>query len=226
MLLAPTDCDHPLGNATLEPTLFEELDTLFRLLGPIPLKLAERSAGKESTCLPFGGYLRMLGPSCGCQDMLEVVAPPTADPKATLVSLLQSGRLGGESDFRDSVKLSNFRAFAQALMSLDPGVRPTPKEALSHAFLTDTDEAPASVSTAPVAAAAAVAPQETKTEEPATALPPPAEVAPAKAVTVVDENDAAVEALLREGEAALAGADQCTDALLEEGEAALGDVTA
>jgi len=58
-LLAP-------GEGSRPPTLFEELGALYQLIGPVPIKLAERSPGREAVCLPWGGYLRTLSQYFGC----------------------------------------------------------------------------------------------------------------------------------------------------------------
>jgi len=177
------------------PTLFQEIGALHQLLGHIPLKLTEKSPGKQAICVPWGGYLRTLKELSGRNDILEVVEPPDCNPNLSLSKLLASMRRGADTDAAIDVRFSQFRNFVQSLLTLCPEGRCPPKEALNHVFFTNGWE---HVEMTPVTG------QPIKIEcpaKPTAQAEAPIDILPTQSL---DEATAALESLLAEGEAALA----------------------
>jgi len=136
-------------------------------------------------------------------DVLEVIQPPSPDPKLTLPSLLASGRLQGEAG-----SASRFRSFTQKLLMLDPQERCPPKEALSSPFFTGISSAQEGQTTL-----GGTKQDETKPEPKTQLIPKDAgggdqQTSPSFLWTKVESTEVAdcaeVAELLREGEAALA----------------------
>jgi serine/threonine protein kinase len=174
------------------PTLFEELGALHHLLGPLPISLAERCPGKEAICLPSGSFVRA---GSGDDVVVEVVQPPTPDPKANLESVLASKRLEGT----DAQRLTNLRSFLQKLLNLDAKARCSLKEASEDVFLTgiikEGEKEPAPTAKSESADLEASAKDEAKRKEEQDKV--------GRIENDIERQATEAEELLKEGEAAL-----------------------